>query len=110
MLFNHKHHNGLSKTRATVYGLTFLVEILALINIFAVDKHPNFGSTSIYLNLILVILPIIFVFLESHFLKNFKVEHTMSNYFKAFFLISTIISLVFFFYLVTFLAIIFLHK
>lgn len=103
MLFAHKHHNGLSKSRTTVYGLTFLIEILALINIFAVDKHPILGSSSLYLNLILVILPIIFVFLESHFLKNIKAEHTMSNYFKAFFVISSIISLGFLIYLIAFL-------
>jgi hypothetical protein len=103
MLFSHKHHNGLSKSRTTVYGLTFLIEILALINIFAVDNHPIFGSTSIYLNLILVILPIIFVFLESHFLKNIKAEHLMSIYFKVFFVISTLISLAFLVYLIAFL-------
>ena len=110
MLFNHKHHNGLSKTRTTVYSLTFLIEILALINIFTVDKNPIFGSIPIYFNLILVVLPIIFVFLESHFLKNYKAEHTMSNYFRAFFIISTLISLAFFLYLVAFLAIILLKK
>jgi hypothetical protein len=103
MIFSHKHHNGLSKSRTTVYGLTFLVEILALINIFTVDKHPIFGAVSIYLNLILVILPIIFLFLEGHFLKNIKAEHTMSNYFKAFFIISSLISLGFLFYLIAFL-------
>jgi hypothetical protein len=104
MIFHHKHQNGLSKSRTLVYGLTFLIEILALVNIVAVDKHPIFGSNNIYLNLLLVILPIIFVFLESHFLKNIKAEHTMSNYFKAFFIISTILALIFFIYLVAFLA------
>lgn len=103
MLFHQKHQNGLSKSRTTIYGLTFLVEILALINIFAVDKHPIFGSASIYFNLVLAILPIIFIFLESHFLKNIKAEHTMSNYFKAFFVISSLVSLAFLVYLVLFL-------
>jgi hypothetical protein len=103
MIFSHKHHNGLSKSRTTVYGLTFLIEILALVNIFAVDKHPIFGSSSLYLNLILVILPIIFVFLESHFLKNIKAEHTMSIYFKTFFVMSSLISLAFLIYLIVFL-------
>jgi hypothetical protein len=104
MLFAHKHQNGLSKSRTTVYGLTFLIEILAIINIFAVDKHPILGSSSLYFNLILVILPIIFVFLESHFLKNIKAEHNMSIYFKAFFIISSLISLAFLLYLIVFLV------